>query len=106
MPVDYSKYPPDWLTKIRPSILKRAGNRCEGSSKYPECRAENGKIHPITGSKVVLTIAHIDKDVTNNDPRNLRALCQRCHFAHDQGDNVARKRYGKDYAGKQQYKLF
>lgn len=31
----------------------------------------------------VLTIAHLDHDVTNNDPSNLQALCQRCHLRHD-----------------------
>ena len=29
MPIDYKKYPPNWLTEIRPRILKRAGGRCE-----------------------------------------------------------------------------
>lgn len=29
MPVDYSKYPKDWHTRIRPDILARAGNCCE-----------------------------------------------------------------------------
>lgn len=29
MPCDYSKYPPNWKTEIRPSILRRAGDRCE-----------------------------------------------------------------------------
>ncbi len=29
MPCDYSKYPPNWKTEIRPSILERAKNRCE-----------------------------------------------------------------------------
>ena len=28
---------------------------------------------------VVLTVAHLDHDVKNNDMDNLRALCQRCH---------------------------
>ncbi len=36
MPCDYSKYPPNWKTEIRPRILARAGNRCE------LCGAENG----------------------------------------------------------------
>lgn len=25
MPIDYSKYPPNWKTEIRPAVLKRAG---------------------------------------------------------------------------------
>lgn len=33
--------------------------------------------------KVVLIIAHLDHDVTNNDYSNLKALCQRCHLRHD-----------------------
>jgi hypothetical protein len=32
---------------------------------------------------IVLTIAHLDHDVNNNNPSNLRALCQRCHNRHD-----------------------
>lgn len=33
--------------------------------------------------RVVLTIAHLDHDPTNNRRSNLRALCQRCHNRHD-----------------------
>lgn len=29
MPIDYSKYPPNWKTEIRPRIMKRANNTCE-----------------------------------------------------------------------------
>ncbi len=29
MPIDYSKYPPNWKTEIRPAILKREGNKCK-----------------------------------------------------------------------------
>lgn len=29
MPCDYSKYPTDWKTVIRPAILRRAKNKCE-----------------------------------------------------------------------------
>ena len=29
MPIDYSKYPPNWLSEIRPRIMKRANNTCE-----------------------------------------------------------------------------
>ena len=32
---------------------------------------------------VVLATAHLDHDPTNNRPRNLKALCQRCHMLHD-----------------------
>ena len=34
--------------------------------------------------KIVLTVAHLDHDPTNNHPDNLRALCQKCHLNYDQ----------------------
>lgn len=43
-----------------------------------------GEVHPTSELiKVVLTIAHLDHDVNNNDYSNLKALCQRCHNRHD-----------------------
>lgn len=33
--------------------------------------------------RVVLTISHRDHNPANNDPENLRALCQRCHLRYD-----------------------
>jgi hypothetical protein len=36
MPIDYSKYPPNWKTEIRPRILDRANNCCEW------CKVPNG----------------------------------------------------------------
>ena len=73
---------PEWQA-IRARILDRAGHRCEGSPVYPDCRAENYQPHPVTGSHVVLTTAHVDQDPSNNNPDNLRAWCQRCHNTHD-----------------------
>lgn len=73
---------PEWKA-IRASTLARAENRCEGSPAYPDCRAVNGEPHPQTGSRVVLTIAHVDQDPANNEAVNLRAWCQRCHNTHD-----------------------
>lgn len=32
---------------------------------------------------VVLTIAHLDHTPENNDPANLKALCQKCHLGYD-----------------------
>ncbi len=75
-------YPPNWK-QLRAFVLNRAGNRCEGSPKYPECRAVNYEPHPVTESKVVLTIAHLTHDETESDPALLRAMCQRCHLTYD-----------------------
>lgn len=81
-PENKAKYPKNWK-QIRNRILDRAHNCCEGSPDFPECRAENYKPHPVTGSRVILTIAHLDHDETNGDDDNLRAWCQRCHLNYD-----------------------
>ena len=38
-------------------------------------------------TRVVLATAHLDHDPTNNRPRNLKALCQRCHMLHDKAEH-------------------
>lgn len=82
-PENRHRYPANWR-EIRTTILARAGNCCEGTPRYQGCMAANGWPHPVTGSRVVLTIAHLDQQPENNDPSNLRALCQRCHLRFDQ----------------------
>jgi 5-methylcytosine-specific restriction endonuclease McrA len=77
-PENRARYPRDWQ-QIRARILLRACNCCEGTPLRPECRAVNHRPHPETGSKVILTIAHMDQQPENNGEDNLRALCQRCH---------------------------
>jgi len=95
MPIDYKKYPKNWKTEIRPKILERAGNKCEGSPKYPECRAEDRSPHPVTGSKVILTIAHLNHDTKDSRPENLRAWCQRCHNTYDAPYRAKNRRENK-----------
>lgn len=111
-PENRARYPANWSTEIRPSILKRARDCCE------KCRAPNGKTicREMSGASymtmdgmvfdaetgdalgyargseypagrfvtVVLTIAHLDHQPENCDPGNLRAWCQRCHLRYDQ----------------------
>ena len=94
-----SLYPKDWKA-ISLAIRNAANWRCEGSPDYPSCRAQNGQPHPETGSKVVLTVAHLDHHPPNVDRTNLRAWCQRCHLNYDRHRHVAnaawnrRKRLG------------
>lgn len=70
------RYPANWK-EISLDIRARAENKCE------QCGAENHKPHPMTGSIVVLTVAHLDHTPENCDPANLRAWCQKCHNAYD-----------------------
>lgn len=130
MPCDYSKYPSNWKTEIRPAIIERAKNRCEfcsvenykliirGTWNGVECYQDEdgfiynantseyiagdylGEVHPTNKLvKIVLTVAHLDHDVNNNDHSNLKALCQRCHNRHDVG-------YRKENRKKNQPRLF
>ena len=56
----------------------RAKNKCEW------CGAENYQPHPVTGSKVILTVAHVyDHRPEAASLLNLAALCQRCHNRYD-----------------------
>jgi len=108
MPIDYKKYPKNWK-EIRIKILARAGLKCEEcgvadhalGSRDPEgnfhtedeiTNMSSGEGEELFGDypktiRIVLTIAHLDQDIQNNDPSNLKALCQRCHLAHDREDN-------------------
>jgi len=99
MPINYSDYHPKWSLISRLIRFKRAQNKCEW------CGAENYKSHPVTGSKVVLTVAHIDHDKTNNRFNNLAALCQRCHLRHDLKQHVQNRKYGRNWK-KDQLNLF
>lgn len=93
MPVNIKKYPSDWKEISSRIRFQRAGNRCEN------CGVENYSIHPVTRKKVVLTVAHLNHDTTDNRDENLKALCQSCHLNYDRRDNNRRKKYGKEYQG-------
>jgi hypothetical protein len=41
---------------------------------------------------VYLATAHLDHDPTNNRPRNLKAVCQRCHMLHDKDEHRRQRR--------------
>ena len=77
MPMQRDLYPADWEEISRRIRFERAGGCCEW------CGAVHGAIHPETGSRVILTVAHLDHDPANCDDDNLVALCQRCHLGYD-----------------------
>jgi 5-methylcytosine-specific restriction endonuclease McrA len=97
-PENRERYPADWR-EIRGRILKRATCWIPGSMDFIprcECRGEcgrgthegrcpnfNGGLAYGSGSTVVLTIAHLDHTPENNEPENLRAMCQGCHLHYD-----------------------
>ena len=90
-------YPSDWEQISIDIRYVRAGNRCEW------CGAENHLPHPVTGSRVVLTVAHLGVDLPDGSPgdkrnkmdcrpENLAALCQRCHLRYDIDEHVENSR--------------
>lgn len=89
-PENKARYPKDWPA-ISLRIRKRAGWKCEVEG----CKAEQGKPHPITGSIVVLTVAHLDHIPENVDDSNLKAMCQRCHLRYDAHHHRACDKTGK-----------
>jgi hypothetical protein len=76
-------YPRTWPALSRWVRHGRAGDRCEFLVEGERCTAINGEPHPDTGSRVVLTVSHLDHDPTNSATSNLAAGCQRCHLAYD-----------------------
>lgn len=98
MPIDYKEYHPKWKLISKLIRFRRAQNKCEF------CGAENYQPHPVTGSKVVLTVAHLDHNKTNNRFSNLAALCQRCHLRHDLPEHINNRKYGRNWK-KYQLKL-
>ena len=104
MPINYANYPANWEA-IRQSILDRDDHRCKFCCvanyaygwrdragifhHWPAEKPESGWIAADRLLRIVLTIAHLDHDITNNTPDNLAALCQRCHLQHDQAHHTA-----------------
>lgn len=115
MPIDYKKYPPNWLSEIRPRIMKRANNTCEFDGcdfkhlEFVWSAKNNGGIEWFRNYqrafefrfglknpkkvKVVLTIAHLDHDEGNHDVKDdrLKAACQLCHLRYDAQEKVKRR---------------
>ena len=81
-PENRDRYPKNWK-EISKRIVERSGGRCEFLIDGKRCEAWQSKPHPITGSKVVLTIAHLNHTPEDCRNENLKAGCQRCHNTYD-----------------------
>ncbi|MFM9629412.1 hypothetical protein ACKI10_17515 [Streptomyces galilaeus] len=88
-PENRDRYPADWKQISVHIRTVRAAGRCEchgecGRGTHTgRCPNRNGSQAYSTGSKVVLTVAHLDHTPENCDPANLRAMCQGCHLHYD-----------------------
>lgn len=81
-PENRARYPRNWK-EIVAAVRERSGNRCEFEIEGKRCEARNGLLHPITGSKVVLTVAHLNHTPEDCRMENLLHGCQRCHNRYD-----------------------
>jgi hypothetical protein len=114
MPLDWSRYPPIWLTRIRPAILRRAGQRIDPKSglivqqaRCEWCQVENASVRK--GTRIVLTVAHLGAPFATGEgwrignphdkldvrADNLAALCQRCHLLYDLADHMQHAAEGR-----------
>lgn len=95
-PENVDRYPDDWALISARIRFVRAGARCECDGRCGSrdghlwnpigefrCVAHHMNPHPVTGSKVILTVAHLDHQPENCADENLMAMCQRCHLAYD-----------------------
>lgn len=85
-PENRARYPKDWPEISRRIRFERAQGKCEW------CGAEHGQPHPVTGSIVVLTVAHLDHTPEHCWDSNLAALCQRCHNIYDRPERARHRR--------------
>lgn len=82
-PENRARYPAEWPL-ISLWVRVCAAWRCEW------CDAQQVQPHPVTGSRVVLTVAHVLNPAPEDvRPANLAALCQRCHLNHDRAHHLA-----------------
>lgn len=98
-PENRGRYPADWRV-IRAAILERAndggaGERCECEGEcgrgthIGRCPNYDGELAYGTGSRVVLTIAHLNHTPEDCRDENLRAWCQGCHLHYDREHHAA-----------------
>lgn len=92
-PENRDRYGTDWPDFAASIKTDRAGGRCEcaGECGRPylhldtdeRCRNHHGQPAWSTGSKVVLTVAHLCHTPECRDPEHVKAMCQGCHLHYD-----------------------
>ncbi len=88
-PENKKRYPDNWKEISARIRFDRAQSRCEclgecGRGTHDgRCSNFHGGAAYGTGSKVVLTTAHLDHTPENCADDNLKAMCQGCHLHYD-----------------------
>jgi hypothetical protein len=82
-------YPPDWPVISEGIRFTRAGGQCECEGECGRethagrCPNRHGQPAYGTGSKVILTVAHLNHEPSDCRPENLKAMCNGCHLHYD-----------------------
>lgn len=101
-PENAGRYPADWRLISFGIRFGRGEGRCECTGECgrercrPRCDAEHGKPHPVSGSVVVLTTAHLADPIEDCRPENLRGMCQACHLRYDMPRHQAVQRQNRE----------
>jgi len=106
------KYPKNWK-QISLDVRAKAGNRCEFCDIENHSigfRTKDGEFIELQPShqvdvyvkennlkliKIILTVAHLDHNPENNNPKNLKALCQKCHLNYDKEQHLKTRQKNK-----------
>lgn len=97
-PENRDRYPSDWKSiSLRIRTIRAKGQcECEGEcgrgTHTGRCSNRDGQPAYGTGSRVVLTVAHLDHTPEHCDPENLKAMCQGCHLHYDKDHHAATAR--------------
>lgn len=88
-PENRHRYGYDWPEFSRLIRFERAKGRCEcegecgrGTHKG-RCPNKHGEAAYGTGSKVILTVAHLTHEPECREPDKVKAMCQGCHLHYD-----------------------
>lgn len=88
-PENRARYPRNWDTiSLQIRTVRAAGRcecvgECERGTHTGRCPNRNGHEAYGTGSKVVLTVAHLNHIPEDCREENLKAMCQGCHLHYD-----------------------
>lgn len=83
-----SKYPDNWKEISEYIRFERADNKCEvcGAINYSWVNRHTRELclsDEDDAIRIILTVAHLDHNPENNNYKNLKAMCQRCHNRYD-----------------------
>ncbi|AXF51582.1 HNH endonuclease [Mycobacterium phage Constella] len=94
-PENRKRYPPDWREISQRIRFVRAAGRCECEGEcgrgthQGRCPNRHGEPAYGTGSRVVLTTAHLNHIPEDCRDENLRAMCNGCHLHYDKDHHAA-----------------